>query len=230
MTNRPIPRRGLLGCWFLTDRGITYDAGQNQAIDRSGRGNHATYQNGVTVGTAGDPSRDFGAAAFDADSNQFAEVGDPLVVGGKQAIAVIGRLDDSSSNRGLASNADGTNGAELLTLKDGFPIFEIINNGSKTNVFGNNSIENTFSSIVGFFDGSKIGIYQDGELGGTASVLNVTAPTLPSFLIGNRGNVDNYFDGEIAAVGRYDLTVPNAPEPSEIARRWDRLRDIPATR
>jgi len=232
MTNRPIPRRGLLGCWFLDDRGITYDSGANEAIDRSGRGNHATYQNGVTVGVEGDPSREFGAANFDARSNQFAQVDDPLAVNGPQAVAVVLKLDVlDGSFRDVVFNRNNNTGF-LLGLTD-TDVFRFGIHDS-SNTFVQTQVEadtDTYFSLVGFFDGRRVGIYKEGELEGTSAMSSV-APTNSS-LLGIGANVTAgaaHIDGEIAAVGRYDLTVPNAPEPSEIARKWDRLTDIPATR
>jgi len=232
MTNRPIPRRGLLGAWFLTDRGITYDAGANEAIDRSGRGNHATYQNGVTVGVEGDPSRDFGAAAFDASSNQFADVGDPLAVDGPQAVAAVLKIDvlDASFRDVVINSLNGTGFIFGLTSNDDFG-FRIHDN-TNTRVASVTEVNtDTYFSSVGFFDGEQVGIYKGDKLRDTSAVSSVAPSTGSSLGIGaNTALRTSRFDGEIAAVGRYDLTVPDAPEPSEIARRWDRLTDIPATR
>jgi len=228
MTNRPIPRRGLLGCWFLTDRGITYDAGANEAIDRSGRGNHATYQNGVTVGVAGDPSRDFGAADFDAGSNQFVDVGDPLAVDGDQAIVAIIKPEDLANAQRYVSNR-GSNGT-LIDNGGGSGVFRFglnDDNGSFTNVeFTADTGE--WYSVCGAKHNGGVVIYDGVSLVDSASITGVNnGDTVPLQIGGQSGN---YSDSEIAAVARYDLTVPNAPEPSEIARRWDRLTDIPATR
>jgi len=234
MTNRPIPRRGLLGCWFLDDRGITYDAGANEAIDRSGRGNHATYQNGVTVGVEGDPSRDFGAAAFDASSNQFADVGDPLAVGGDQANVAIVKADSwGSSVRTLYDNEGNSGGVRLgLSGATEGEIFGFAKEANTSNVISVNTglQEGEYWTLTHFVSETRgeQGLLVDGEVV-TASISGVGLAD-SSFLIGLQDGTTRYFDGEIAAVGRYDLTVPNAPEPSAIARRWDRLTDIPATR
>jgi len=225
MTNRPIPRRGLLGCWFLTDRGITYDAGANEAIDRSGRGNHATYQNGVTVGTAGDPSRDFGAADFDASSNQYADVGDPLAVSGAHAIAAVFKPEGKGV---VAGNDDGNNGTQMNFLFDKVGFGQADDSANRTFV-RIAAEDNTYHSAVGFFTGSEVGITLNDTQTETAP-FTAQSEGVRDFNISRRADDAVYFDGEIAAVGRYDLTVPNAPEPSEIARRWDRLTDIPATR
>jgi len=232
MTNRPIPRRGLLGCWFLTDRGITYDAGANEAIDRSGRGNHAEYRNGVTVGTAGDPSRDFGAARFDAGSNQSADVGDPLAVDGPQAIVLICKPDVLDGNARFTFSNGEFNGTGLflgVTNIDQFRFSIPDGQGNPQVVDVTDTQANEYVSLVGFFDGSQIGVYADGSLRDTRAVTSVTSGSANA-TIGSDADEGLNWEGEIAAVARYDLTVPNAPEPSEIAERWDRLTDIPATR
>jgi len=229
MTNRPIPRRGLLGCWFLDDRGITYDAGQNQAIDRSGRGNHATYKNGVTVGAAGDPSRAFGAAAFDASRNQSADVGVPLAVDGAHAVVAICQ---SSTENGedfvVAATDDASNGYVLRLINNKFS-FDQRDSSSDESSVRFEYTPDKYACIVGFFDGEQIGLFVNGTLVESKSISS-QAPSDADLVIGNQEEFNNPFEGEIAAVGRYDLTVPNAPEPSEIAERWDRLTDIPATR
>jgi len=232
MTNKPIPRRGLLGAWFLTDRGITYNVGADEAIDRSGKGNHATYRNGVTVGTAGDPSRDFGAANFDAGSNQFAEVDDPLAVDGPQAVVLICKPNvlDGNARFAFSNGQFSATGLFLgVATTDEFR-FSIPDGQGDPQAVGVDDIQaKEYVSIVGFFDGSQIGIYADGSLRDTGAITSVTAGSANA-TIGSDVNETLHWDGEIAAVGRYDLTVPNAPEPSEIARKWDRLTDIPATR
>jgi hypothetical protein len=224
-----------LGCWFLTDRGITYNAGANEAIDRSGRGNHATYENGVTVGVSGDPSREFGAADFDDASNQYADVGETLQKTGSQAVAAIVKPTDDTNEIDAVGNFD----------SDGF-LLDYNRVADDTLSFGVREAESTnfieaadtvqtnqYVSCVGSVEtNDNITLYTDGSLVETKAFGTVKSKdgSFTPLRIGRHGDPKLHWNGEIAAVARYDLRVPNAPEPSEIAERWDRLTDIPATR
>lgn len=225
MSDTPLPTRGLLGAWFFDQR--FYDSGRNRVTPLNPVGSFVELRNGVTVGTAGDPSREFGAAAFDDASNQYADVGNSLAVDGPQAVVAIAKVDDSNNNYALASSRDGSNGFRLTWFPPKFA-FEITDgSGNQVTTKSDSKDPDTFYTLLGFYDGSSVGIYVDAVLEGTASVSSIT-PSDVVFQIAQ--SPAYYLDGEIAAVGRYDLTVPNAPEPSEIARSWDRLTDIPATR
>jgi len=239
MSDTPIPTGpSLLGAWFFDER--FYDAGRDRVTPLTPVGYPAELKNGITVGVEGDPSRDFGAADFDAGSNQFADVGDPLAVDGDSAVAAIlkvesGSWEDGAFNR-IISNAS------VGTVTEGLEVFLNGNNeGSLTVKVANGSGGETNSvpatgvssgeywSVTTAVSDGEIITYVNGELVDTDPISGYTASTL-DLIIGARTDAGSAFDGEIAAVGRYDLTAPNAPEPSEIARRWDRLTDIPATR
>jgi len=233
MTNRPIPRRGLLGCWFLDDRGITYDSGANEAIDRSGKGNHATYQNGVTVGVEGDPSREFGAADFDSSSSQYAPLNSPLGIGDNQAVVSLFKPTTANFSYIIGNIGPIVDGGVGLRYTSSQEVEFAIGNssGNLTTVRSDANLDE-FHTVVGAVSSPELSLYHDGGLADrqTVSSNDISVGADDRAIASRNGTGQDFFDGVIAATAIYDLTAPNAPEPSEIARRWDRLTDIPATR
>jgi hypothetical protein len=229
----PLPERGLLGAWFFDSR--FYDGGRDRVDPSAPVGYPANLKNGVTVGVSGDPSREFGAAAFDADSNQYADVGETLQKTGSQAVAAVVKPTDDTDRMAVASNLDGEGFLfDYNRIADDTLSFGV-REAESTNVIAaaGTAQTNEYVSCVGSVEpNDNISLYTDGSLAETKTfgTIKLKDETFTPLRIGSRGDAKLHWNGEIAAVGRYDLTVSDAPEPSEIAERWDRLTDIPGTR
>jgi len=228
MSDTPIPTGpSLLGAWFFDER--FYDAGRDRVTPLNPVGYPAELKNGVTVGVAGDPSRDFGAADFDDASNQFAKVNDALAVDGEQCVAAIFKLDNTSNRKHIVNNWNGQ--GYILQSKENLKFTLRDGSGNIRETIWRGLDAATYFSVVGAFGGNNNILLVDNVVRDTVSMSGIASSTASQTVIGRDTDSSGFFvDGEIAAVGRYDLSVPNAPEPSEIARRWDRLTDIPATR
>ena len=236
MVDRPIPRRGLIGCWFFDKRGPYYNEGQNTISDRSGRAGggqfDATLKNGVTLGQSV-PDRDLGAASFDPSSNQYAEA---QPSGTRERAIVVLVKPESLANetfQRIAYNYDpSSNGGSFFGLAANTEQIQfnvILDDGNF--VGGNAGInEDEWQVYTGSFTNQQLSIYRNDKLVASESAPTGSNESSRPYYIGSQNGSQRFFDGKIAATAKYDLTVPNAPEPSEIARSWDKLRDIPATR
>jgi hypothetical protein len=233
MSDTPLPERGLLGAWFFDSR--FYDGGRDRVDPSPPVGYPANLKNGVTVGVEGDPSRDFGAAAFDSGGNQYADVGETLQKTGSQAVAAIIKSTDDTNKIAAVGNFNGEGFLlDYNRVADDTLTFGIREAESTTVVETTDTVQtDKYVSCVGSVESNdNIALYTDGSLAEKKAfgTIDSDSDNFSPLRIGTRGALQSYWNGEIAAVGRYDLTVPDAPEPSEIAERWDRLTDIPATR
>jgi len=224
MSDTPLPTRGLLGAWFFDER--FYDAGRDRVTPLNPVGYPAELKNGVTVGVEGDPSRDFGAASFDRSSNQFATT--DLVPNTDEFMYLnIAKLENDTDQQGFVSSS-GSGAPDDPVLRFSGITAEFINRDSSGNKY----------SITASAPKNQFALYSASVSNGVATIrrgkepqetLNTDSEVADGLveLASERGAT---LDGEMAAAAVYDLSVPNAPEPSEIAQRWDRLTDIPATR
>lgn len=233
MTNTPIPTGpSLLGAWFFDER--FYDSGRDRVTPLTPVGYSAELKNGVTVGVEGDPSRDFGAADFDEDSVQFADVDADGEAPSDVAICGICSIRGTGSNT-FASKEDvsSSDAGWAIRISNFGTRFSLNDNGTTTVVDSGVTAANDgqYISLVCVIKDGDVSIYINGVLKASKTGVGFTNVDT-DIRIGESNLTTDFlpFNGEIAAVARYDLTVPNAPEPSEIARRWDRLTDIPATR
>jgi hypothetical protein len=197
----------------------------------------AELKNGVTVGTEGDPAREFGAASFDEDGGTSASVQGLKGITTDQAFAGVFKPAPVTNNDNdrLVGNTNRARGDSpgVIVIQNSAGIFS----GQVSRSDGTNALvesddlspNNYFSFVLSLLNG-RISLYLDSNLKDSKSFSFSIEEPNRTLTIGRRPGGLLGWDGEISAIGYYDLSVPNAAQPSEIARSWDRLTDIPATR
>jgi len=226
MSDTPIPTGpSLLGAWFFDER--FYDAGRDRVTPLNPVGYPAELKNGVTVGVAGDPSRDFGAADFDRSGNQFAET-DLVPDTDEFMYLTVAKLENDTDAQGFVSSSFSGAPNDPILRFSGISA-EFVNRDSSGNKYsiGTSAVQNKFT-LYSASVSNGVATIRQGK-GESQETLNTDSEVANGIVrvANDRGDT---LDGEMAAAAVYDLSVPNAPEPSEIAERWDRLTDIPATR
>jgi len=200
--------------------------------DHSGRGNDLSPNGGVSTDATAGPAG-FGASDFDGTDDRYAAT-DPLGVSGDCATVAIVRIDDWDDGNFTRTilNSNASDGFSLFksdTTVGEMVSFAYDGSGSKIITVVSSPVESGewFSVMHAIEDGeSKLVINSE----------NVATEPISGHTAGNRnftvGTEDsqNTPNQQVAFVGRYDLTVPTAPDAAEIARRVDELTSVPRTR
>lgn len=227
MTHDPLHGRHELATYYFDPR---YSDG-GVVSDHSGRGNDLTPNGGVSTDATAGPTG-FGASELDG-TDDYWESPDSLAVSGDNAVATVLRVDvfDNGNFDCVYRNRSGSNGLELTTDDSVQRLTLEAYDGSGNNVsfaVTTDVPESKFFTFVQAVHDGELKGFIDGELKNSRSISGYTAGQAP-FRFGSTGG-SAFLPGVFAFVGRYDLTVPTAPEPAEIARRVDELTSVPRTR
>lgn len=196
--------KGLEALYYFDEQ--NFDNQRNLLRDHSGYARHAEAIGGPTVGTEGPD--DFGATGFDASDDYFERQGpNPQ---NEQTFFALFNSNDASVR---------TNIVNALEAHNGYGMF--LNNGNVVTQFSDSSNSNTVQTPVsgvnenewhtgfGVYDGSTIKSIVDDNVN-TVSFSNHTPAQVDKVFIGAREGSDTYFDGKIAAYGRWSRALSDA--------------------
>lgn len=209
----------LVGSWSFEGVGQT-------VVDNSQEDNQGTLGDNASI-TGWDPGRIGGysgqAVRFDG-LNDYVKIGDPQSLDAsalKDEITVSvwckargSEITDGDDGRCVNKDGD-TSGDYILDLNDhdGDNTLEAqwrVHTGSYTDQVGGDIANNTWTHLVGTYDGSQIRLYVDGRLASSGSQsgdLSDSCDTCPVAFGANAGIDVNYLDGAVDEVRIYNRSL-----------------------
>ncbi len=190
-------------------------------LENSGSAVSDASANNLNANTSGSPTwvaGKIGTALSFNGSSQYAYSSDYDIPGSLTVEAWVYPTSAGATSSVVSKNTNTTDNQALLGLTSGNATFSVNVGGSPVGVTGSAVAQNTWTHLVGVYDGSNVQLYVNGSAAGSSPASGVTTTNNLVWTIGKTaGAASGYFTGRIDEVKIFSRAL----SPAEVSAEYN---------